>query len=97
MTTEEFTREIERVRNAISQHMVDRRAGARGPGTSEELDFIYEQLGQLIEQVSWGQVPPVEDRWLSSADIVTDGWDLSDPLGEAIARLNYLYRHELVG
>lgn len=95
MTVEDFRTEIQQVTRQVYQQIQNRREGLEGPGSEEDLEFIVQELTCLETALAQGNLPPVNQRWLSAARMVTDSWDLDDPLGTAICKLGYIYRHEV--
>jgi len=96
MTRAELAQEIQNVKEQIDRQLGARRAGAPGPGTIQELSSITQELSNLAKLLMMGDIPQKSQRWLASVQIVTGAWDFREPLGEAICKIEHLYRHELV-
>ena len=91
-----FQKELNNVLAQVIDQRHKHEIGLPGPGTMEELSFIIDELTLVAEELKAGKIKPLDQRWLSSARIVTDSWSLDEDLGDEICRLDYLYRHELL-
>ena len=94
MTNDRRQKVLSELRNALQE--VERalakcRAGEQTSGTLAELEMIERELRKMIATLDGGALPPRGQRTPGLWHIITDGWDLHDPLGERIVAAELAY------
>lgn len=92
---QEFLAELRPVLQQISFELNQRQSGMPGVGTIGELEYIRNELATIEAKAASGTLPPVGERWLASARIVTDTWPNDSELGSDICALASKYRRQL--
>jgi hypothetical protein len=95
ITVQQFLVELRPVLQQVTFELHQRQSGIPGVGTIGELQFIQNELSAVESKAVAGTLPPVGERWLASARVVTDTWPNDSPLGTEICALATKYRRQL--
>lgn len=66
--------------------------GAGSVGVLAQLDACKEQLGEMLDQLESGHLPPPNQRLRGMGHMIADSWPTNSTLGDALLLAEQAYR-----
>ena len=96
----DFKNDIEEILSICQEDLLDISMGHNMQVTAEQIEkTIIPEMKGLLKMIENGEIPPKEQRWITSAAYITRGWNWdiwsNDNLNIKLPELDNKYRYEL--
>ncbi|NLD48269.1 MAG: hypothetical protein GX660_13930 [Clostridiaceae bacterium] len=99
-TIADFTKDIEKILSICQEDLRDISMGKKKQATADQIEkTIIPEMNNLLKMIEKGEIPPKEQRWITSSAYITRGWNWDiwskDKLNILLPELDDKYRYQL--
>lgn len=76
----------------VEKELIERKSGIQGNGNIKQLEYIINELKQILMYAQSNTLPPRDKRYTAFSRYIVDEWDLNSPLGNRLCKLADKYK-----